>query len=186
MILFSSETRNALKGESNRSKQATDRWVVADIKRSIRCLEAAIARCEAEIDKVIAKHETLATTSCRLQTAPGVGPIVATTLLAEMPELGGISPKAIAALAGLAPFARDSGQRTPARSIRGGRPVPRKLLYLAALSATRHNPTFKTFRDRLEVHGKTPKQAIIAAARKLLTVLNAMIRDEKDFEMVNI
>ncbi len=86
-----------------------------------------------------------------------------------------------AALVGLAPVARDSGKRNPPRAIAGGRPVLRRMLYLAALQASLHHPRFKAFRARLQDKGKAPKQAIVAVARKLLTILNAMIRDNADF-----
>ncbi|KIQ67918.1 transposase, partial [Wenxinia marina] len=117
--------------------------------------------------------------------APGVGPVVAWALLAEMPELGKLDRRRIAALAGLAPVARDSGMRSPPRRIAGGRPVIRSLLYLAGLQASRRDPAFAAFRARLEAAGKRPKQAIIAVARKLLTVLNAMLRDAKDYATAN-
>lgn len=108
--------------------------------------------------------------------------MVATALAADLPELGQLDRRKIAALAGLAPIARDSGARTPARSIGGGRPYLRSLLYLAALQASRRCPRFMAYRARLEAKGKTAKQAIIAVARKLLTILNAMLRTGQPFD----
>ena len=111
-----------------------------------------------------------------LQSAPGVGPIVSATLIAELPELGNVDRRAIAALAGLAPVARDSGKRSGPRAIEGGRPVIRTILYLAGFHASRAaSRRFRDFRDRLQRAGKAPKAAIIATARKLLVTLNAMV-----------
>ena len=118
------------------------------------------------------------------RTAPGVGLIVAATLIAELPELGQIDRRSVAALAGLAPVARDSGRRSGTRSIGGGRPVVRTILYLAALQASRRSPTFSRFRKRLQAAGKSVKAAIITTARKLLVTLNAMLVSGSDFRAV--
>ena len=115
-------------------------------------------------DLVTADPE-LAAIERRLRTAPGVGPVVAATLIAELPELGQIDRRSIAALAGLAPIARDSGRRSGPRSIGGGRPIVRTILYLAALQASRRSPQFIHFRERLQAAGKSVKTAIIATAR---------------------
>ena len=112
-----------------------------------------------------------------LQSAPGVGPIVAAGLLADMPELGRISRKAIAKLAGLAPYIRESGAWRGKAVCSGGRSRPRQLLYLAAMSARRASPTIKAFFERLTANGKPKMVALTACMRKLLTALNAMIRD---------
>jgi transposase len=112
---------------------------------------------------------------------PGIGPVTAATLLALMPELGRRSPKQLAALAGLAPFNNDSGARRGQRSIRGGRKRVRDALYVAAFIAARHAPRFKTFYKTLTAAGKPRKLALIAVARKLLTVLNAILRDRQPF-----
>ncbi len=170
------------KQERTRLQQAAAAIVRADIAASIRGLDRRIARFEAEIAALIAADPALAATARRLQTAPGIGPTVAATLLAEAAELGKLDRREIAALAGLAPVANDSGRRRGPRTIRGGRPVLRAMLYLAALQASRYAPRFKAFRDRLEAAGKTAKQAIIATARKLLVVLNAMERSARDFD----
>lgn len=173
------ETR---KQEQTRLEQAASRFLRVSLTRHIRQLETKIDRIEAQITETIRSREESAQLFERLCTAPGVGPIVAATLIAEMAELGTLDRRRIAALAGLAPLARDSGKRSPARSIAGGRPVVRSALYLAALQASRWNETFRDFRQNLEARGRTAKQAIIAVARKLLTALNAMIRDDTDFK----
>ena len=117
-----------------------------------------------------------------LRSAPGVGPVTATTLIALMPELGHCSPKAIAALAGLAPFNNDSGRQRGKRSIRGGRRRVRRALYMAALAAIRTSPRFKAFYQAVKARSAATKVAIVAVARKLLTVLNAMAKTKTAFQ----
>jgi len=114
-----------------------------------------------------------------LASVPGVGPIIARTLIAEMPELGTLDRRQIAALAGLAPWTRQSGQWRGKSFIGGGRKTVRSLLFLGALTAARHNPVLKAFRDKLVKAGKPKMVAVIAVARKLLTILNAILRDKK-------
>ena len=99
-----------------------------------------------------------------------------------MPELGTLTPRQVAALAGVAPMARDSGVRTGKRRIGGGRKSLRDVLYMAGLSAARHDPSLRAFSDRLRANGKAPKQAIIAVTRKLLIILNAMIRENRPYQ----
>lgn len=169
------------KQETCRLAQTDHAFARRSCKRIIAILERDIRRVEAEMAVLIRSEPALAGIERRLRTAPGVGPVVAATLLAEMPELGQLDRRAIAALSGIAPIARDSGQRSPGRSIGGGRPLVRSALYLAALAASRSHARFKAFRDDLETRGKARKVAIIATARKLLTCLNAMIRDGTDF-----
>jgi transposase len=169
------------KQEATRLKQTADTGACADLRSHIAFLDRRIARIDARITELVTGDEAFADAERRLRTAPGIGPVVAAILIAELPELGRLDRRRIAALAGLAPVARDSGKRSLPRAIAGGRPVVRRMLYLAALQASRHHPRFKAFRGRLEEQGKSAKQAIIAVARKLLTILNAMIRDNADF-----
>lgn len=121
-----------------------------------------------------------------LRTVPGVGLIVSATLLAELVELGTIGRTQISALAGVAPFNRDSGRYAGKRAIRGGRPRVRSVLYMAALTAMRCNPLIRRFTDRLKAKGKANKVVIVAAMRKLLTILNAMIRDRVEWSQLKI
>ena len=114
-----------------------------------------------------------------LRSAPGVGPVVATTLLALLPELGSANRRQIASLAGLAPHARESGARTGDRHVHGGRREVAAVLYLATLSACRYMPDLAAMLARLRAAGKSPKEARVACARKLLTILNAMVRDRQ-------
>jgi transposase len=118
----------------------------------------------------------------RLQTAPGVGPIVALTLIGELPELGTLRGKEIVRLTGLAPFIRKSGKWEGCAKITGGRTAPRNILYMAAMAAKRCDPTFKAFFDQLVARGKPKMVALIAVMRKLLNALNAMVRDGTDWQ----
>lgn len=167
--------------EANRLKQAGDAFVRADIASLIRVLKGRIAKVETEITAQIASDETLAATEQRLRSAPGIGPVTAASLLARLPELGRVSRGAIANLAGLAPHACDSGQMRGQRHIWGGRKQVRKSLYQAAFIATRFDPALKALRERLEAAGKPFKVAIIAVARILLTHLNAIVRDSRNY-----
>ncbi|MCZ7446906.1 transposase, partial [Agrobacterium rhizogenes] len=117
-----------------------------------------------------------------LTSVPGVGPATARTLLAEMPELGSLDRRQIASLAGLAPWTRQSGTWKGKSFIGGGRGKVRAVLFMAALVAIRHNPTLKIFRDRLVQAGKPKIVAVVATMRKLLTILNAIIRDNKPWQ----
>jgi transposase len=112
-----------------------------------------------------------------LRSVPGVGPVLAVTLLAQLPELGTLNRKQIAALAGLAPFNRDSGSLRGSRCIWGGRAQVRRVLYMAVVSATRANPVIKSFYASLRTRGKYPKAALTACMRKLLVILNAMVHN---------
>jgi len=114
-----------------------------------------------------------------LQSIPGIGPIVSCTLLAQLPELGRLNRKKIAALAGVAPFNNDSGKRRGTRQTWGGRATLRSVLYMAAVTGARHNPVLKRFYQRLIALGKEPKVALVACMRKMLVWANAMLRDGK-------
>jgi len=117
-----------------------------------------------------------------LRSVPGVGPVLSTTLLAEMPELGHLDRKQVAALAGVAPYSNDSGRYRGERHIWGGRANVRTALYMAALSAKRHNQIIRIFYERLIAAGKPAKVALVACMRKLLTILNAMLRDHRPWQ----
>jgi transposase len=169
------------KQEETRLKQSADADVRADIKSLIAVLERRITKIEQEMVRLVKADAELEAIDDILQSAPGVGPIVSATLIAELPELGSIDRRAIAALAGLAPVARDSGKRSGPRAIEGGRTVVRTMLYLAGLHASRAGGHFRAFRDRLQRAGKPPKAAIIATARKLLVTLNAMLATRQKY-----
>lgn len=168
---------------TRRSQAAADPgdFAAASIGRAIRFLDGEIKETDAAIARLVAADPELAARARRLRTAPGIGPVIAATLLAELPELGRRDRRKIASIAGLAPMADESGLRHGVRVVAGGRPLLRSLLYMAAQQASRRDPGFAAFRARLEAAGKRPKQAILAVARKLLVALNAMFRSETDF-----
>ncbi len=140
-------------------------------------LNRQINALEKKIEETIAADDTLAETACFLRSVPGIGPVASTMLIAEMPELGQISGEQTAALTGLAPIAHDSGALRGKRAIGGGRRSLWHVLFQAALMATsHHNPVPKTFADRLSNAGKPHKVIIIAVARKLVTIANALCR----------
>ena len=148
-----------------------------------RSLEAHIAWLQHQIDDSDDQLETLIQQSPvwraqddLLQSVPGIGPITARTLLATLPELGTIARRPLAALVGVAPLNRDSGRSQGRRTPWGGRAEVRRVLYMAALTAVRYNPTLKAFYQRLVAVGKRPKVALVAAMHKLLTLLNAILR----------
>jgi transposase len=170
------------KQEANRLQQTADANARADMRSLIAVLDRRIAKIDARMRAIIEADPELAEADRRLQTVPGVGPIVVATLIAELPELGRLDRRSIAALVGLAPIARDSGKRAGRRTIGGGRPVVRTMLYIAGLHASRRDAVFRAFRTRLEAAGKPVKAAITATARKLLTVLNAMLASHTDYQ----
>lgn len=165
--------------EKVRLHEAHDAVVEDSLVEMIAILGNKIAELEEAIQLLIKADDKLAARERLLATAPGIGPVAATTLLALMPELGSVSPKRIAALAGLAPFNRDSGRMKGKRSIAGGRARVRRALYMAALAAVRSCKRMKRFYDRVVSTTGAKKPALIAVARKLLTCLNAMVRDQK-------
>ena len=170
-----------IRSERNRLRQIGDRWIGREIARLLKVLEKHLAAVEAEIEALVAADAELTAQSRRLRAVPGIGPTVSAVLLARLPELGRLGRRQIASLAGLAPHADDSGIRRGKRRIWGGRADLRRALYLAAFIASRYDPTLKAFRQRLEGAGKPVKLAITACARKLLTILNAMFRENTDY-----
>ena len=146
------------------------------IRQHIRWLERQVDDVTGELATLVEQSPVWRAKDDLLQSVPGVGPIVSYTLLGELPELGMLTHKQIAALAGVAPLARDSGTLRGKRMVWGGRASVRTALFMAALCGRRWNPTLKVFYERLIAAGKPKKVALIACARKLLTILNAMVR----------
>lgn len=161
--------------EVNRLQQARLHAAVKSIKRVISLLDAQIAEIDTGIDDHLDRH--FSDQRKLLDSVKGVGPVTIFTLTAALPELGQLDRREIASLAGLAPLADDSGKRRGKRRTWGGRAELRAVLYMATLTATRHNPVIRLFYERLLAAGKPKKVALIASARKLLTILNAMLRD---------
>jgi transposase len=167
--------------ESNRLGTAP-RVVARQLREHLRWLEKRIADSDQELRQRLAKTAVWREQDELARTVPGVGPVMSLTLLASLPELGRLTRKQIAALVGVAPFARDSGRRRGRRHTAGGRRPVRTVLYMATLSAVRFNPVLKRFYERLKASGKVSKVAVIACARKLLTILNAMVRDKAKWD----
>jgi len=147
------------------------------IRQHIRWLESQLNDVTAELAALIEASPVWQATSNLLQSVPGIGPIVSAVLLGELPELGALSHQQIATLASVAPLARDSGKLRGKRMVWGGRRSVRTALYLAALCGRRWNPQLRAFYERLRAAGKPKNVALIACARKLLTIVNAMVRD---------
>jgi len=168
--------------EQTRRAEIADKAVRTDLEAHIAWLAKRIVRFNLDIALACKQSPAIARETALTRTAPGVGKVTASVLAALLPELGARSPKAIAALAGLAPFAADSGQWRGQRRIKGGRRRVRQALYMAALAAIRSDTIFAVFYKRLRAAGKPAKLALIAVARKLLTTLNAMVRDNVAFQ----
>ena len=156
--------------------------VLESIDKLIGFLERQIEKLEERMDKVIEKSKTFQARNEILQTITGIGPQVSRTLIAYLPELGQYSRQSIAALVGLAPFNDDSGTHTGQRHISGGRSKVRTGMYQAAIAAIRHCPHMKAFSAGLKARGKASRVAIIAVARKLLVLANALVRDMKPYK----
>lgn len=167
--------------EKNRRSEADDRAIADRIGRLIEVLDSEIVQIEADIKALIKTEPEISNDAQLMRSLPGVGPVACMQLIAQMPELGKVGPKQVAALAGLAPFNVDSGAFRGKRKIAGGRKRVRDALYMAALNAVRRAEPFKSFYARLRQTGKPAKLALIAVARKMLTVLNAMMRDRKPY-----
>jgi transposase len=165
--------------ESNRLAQARDRRVRKSIEGVIKLLDRQTAAIDDEIDHHIQNSPIWKEKQELLLAVKGIGPTTARTLLAELPELGKASRQEIAALVGLAPFNRDSGKVRGRRTIAGGRASVRSVLYMATLTATQCNPVIRKHYQHLLAAGKRKKVALVACMRKLLTILNAILREKK-------
>lgn len=168
--------------EGNRLGTATDPVVRAGLERHLAWLEAELAEAERQLAEAVQASPAWRVQDELLQSVPGIGPATSQTLLAALPELGTLTGRQLAALVGLAPFNDDSGLRQGVRHVRGGRAVVRRALYLAALSAVRHNPVFRAFRERLSARGKRPKVILTAVARRLLVIANAILRSGQPWQ----
>jgi transposase len=167
--------------EKNRKEHATNSVVIQSINTVIACFDDQIKELEKSLDDFISKNGTYKEKFKILTSMPGIGKVTACMLLSDMPELGTCSRQQIAMLAGLAPLNRDSGKMKGKRMIWGGRKEPRCVLYMAALVAIRYNKEIKEFADRLLKTGKIWKVVITACMRKVLTILNAMLRNGKEW-----
>jgi transposase len=168
--------------ERQREQRMTVSHLRKSIARLLKALEKELASLDAAIDDAVRGSPAWRAKEDLLASVPGVGPVIARTLMAELPELGKLDRKQIAALAGLAPFTRQSGQWRGHSFISGGRTAVRTVLFMGALVAKRHNRVLKVFFDRLVAAGKPKMVALIAVARKLLTILNAILRDNRPWQ----
>lgn len=148
----------------------------AEIKEHIAFMEARIQSLEEEMHLLIQQDDEKQARAAQIDSMPGVGPVTATTIVAELPELGELTRQKIAALVGVAPFNKDSGKKRGKRKTKGGRATLRRVLYMAALSASKWNPVIRAFYQNLINRGKEKKVALVACMRKMICILNAMVR----------
>ncbi len=174
------ETRKRLPAQikAHRKLATADMFIEMDAELK-ELLDSQIAELEDQIKRTITSSEALHATTDILRSVPGIGPVASTMLVAEMPELGQLSGEQAAALTGLAPIAHDSGAMREKRVIGGRRRQLRHVLFQAALVASHHNPVLKTFADPLRAAGKPHKVIITAIARKLVTIVNALVKSQQ-------
>jgi len=166
-----------LTDEKNRRGSADSDNVRDKIKEHIDWLEEGIAELDEQLKALLQRSVAWQAKAEILQSVPGIGPVTSCSMIADLPELGTLNRQQISKLVGVAPLNRDSGQQRGTRHIYGGRAQLRRVLYMAALTAVRHNPTIKNFYQRLRANHKPYKVAITACMRKLLSIINVMVRD---------
>lgn len=176
------QLKDQRQAEQCRTDHTQSPIVRRSIAASLALLDDQIAEIAAALDAAIAADAELARTAALLRTCKGVGPGTCRALLAFLPELGSLNRRTVAALVGVAPITRHSGSSIRSAAITGGRKPLRDVLFMAALTASRHNPVFRTLYERLRHAGKPHKVALIAVVRKLVTTLNAMVRAGKPFQ----
>jgi transposase len=174
-----------LQAEKNRLR-TTSMEVKNSLARVITCLKAEMKEVEKEIRQFLNEQEEFGAQEKLLRSAKSIGAVTAATLLADLPELGTLDRKQIAALVGVAPMNKDSGRKRGYRKTQGGRPEVRRALYMATLTGIRYNPVLKPQYNQLVKRGKEKKVAITACMRKMLTILNAMMRDQEPFRYTSI
>lgn len=167
--------------EKQREKRAPKR-TRRSIVRLLRALEKELSSLDQDIDDAVRGSPVWREKENLLSTVPGVGTVISRTILAELPEIGTLDRRQIAALVGLAPFTRQSGQWRGRSFIGGGRAAVRSAVFMGALAASRHNPQLRDFHQRLIASGKPKMVALIAVARKLITILNAILRDKRPWQ----
>ncbi|WP_321406145.1 IS110 family transposase [Tolumonas auensis] len=154
----------------------------SSIKGLLKVLEKQIEAISNKVDELVRQVKEWRVKTEILTSVPGVGKVLAYTLLSELPELGSLNSKEIAALVGLAPFNKESGRMTGKRRIRGGRPRIRTIMFMAMMSSIQCNPVFKRYYERLKAAGKLPKVALVACMRKLIVILNTMVKNQQRWE----
>jgi transposase len=174
-----------LVSENNRLKMAP-KAVARRIRAHIKWLEKELQRTDKDLDEAVEENAAWKENEALLRSVPGVGPVLARTLLAELPELGTLDHRRLSALVGVAPFNRDSGTFKGKREVWGGRAPVKAALYMGALVAVRHNPILKEFYEKLLSAGKPKKVALVACMRKLLSILNAVMRDRAPWRPTHV
>ena len=169
--------------ERHRRRMASQRRVIRAIERHLALLQAELSELEGDIDDAIRKSPAWQADADLLVSVPGVGKVTLRTLIAELPELGHLNRRKIAALVGVAPINRDSGRLRGRRTIAGGHPTVRAALYTAALVASRANSVIAAYYTKLRAAGKTGKQSLVACMRRLVVILNAILRDRKPWHL---
>lgn len=182
-VLYRSQLVEAATAAENQLAHFADPRLKANLRRRIAALKAQAGTVGQRIAALLAGMPCHDARAALLTSVPGVGPVLAATLIALLPELGALPRRQIASLVGVAPFDDDSGERNGTRSIAGGRARVRNILYMASLSAIRHNATFAAHATRLKAAGKKPKVVIVACMRKLIVTLNAMVREGTHWNM---
>lgn len=172
--------------QSNRRGATTSKAALRSIDAVLKALDRQILELDRQIQKLIESDNDMNHLDRLLKSVPGVGTVLSSTLLAELAEIGTIGRRQLCALVGVAPFNDDSGRSKGKRSIRGGRASVRHVLYMAGIAAMRFNPLIEAFANRLKAAGKQPKLVIVACMRKLLTLLNAMLRENKTWDQLNV
>lgn len=170
--------------EGQRARRMTDNRLIKSIARLRKALEKELAELDALIEDHVRGSTLWSEKEDLLASVPGVGKIIARTLIAELPELGSLDRRQIAALVGLAPWTRQSGQWRGKSFIGGGRKSVRSSLFVGAMVAARYNPQLKCFRDKLVAAGKPKRVALVAVARRLITILNAILRDRRPWQPI--
>jgi len=170
--------------EKNRLSRPCSSLVKRSIQTIIRTLDEEIKKIDKDLDDTIKRNSEWSEKCKLLQTIPGVGKVVAITFVADVPELGELNAKEIASLVGVAPYNRESGKLKGRRMIKGGRRNPRKALYMAVVIASRYNPRLRPFYEKLRASGKAAKVALVACMRKMLIIMNAMIKAKKPFQEI--
>jgi transposase len=174
-----------LVAENNRLSATVSSPVKKRVRAHLRWLEKELKRAERDLEDVVEASPVWRENEALLRSVPGVGPTLARTLLAELPELGTLTHKRLCALVGVAPFNRDSGRMRGKREVWGGRARVRSALYMSAMVASRYNPLIRQFYERLVKAGKPKKVALVACMRKLLSILNAMMRDRTPWRCIH-
>ena len=170
----------AMLGSERQRLQITPRKLHPSIEAIIAAIKAQLDDLQAQMMDHVREH--FSGLDGLLQSTSGIGPVASATLIAQLPELGRLNRREIAALVGVAPMSNDSGNRKGRRRVQGGRFEIRRVLYMATLTAARYNPVIRAFYERLKAAGKLPKVALVACMRKLLTMLNAMVRTGKPWD----